>query len=70
MAETEKATINPQVPEAPHSETNAAEVAHTTERASDTLAGIQAAASLKTSGLSKDESLILKKGVHVRKPRA
>ena len=60
MAEAEKATINPQVPEAPHSE-DAAEVAHRTERASDTLAGIQAAASLKTSGLSKDDSLMLKK---------
>jgi hypothetical protein len=61
MAKTEKDTVETQAPEAPSSETDLVKAADVNEQASDTLAAIQTALSLNTSGFSDEESGALKK---------
>ena len=62
MARTEKDTVQTEVPEAPgSSETDLVKAADVNEQASDTLAAVQTALSLNTSGFSDDESRTLKK---------
>jgi hypothetical protein len=61
MAKTVKDTVQTQAPEAPSSETDLVKAADVNEQASDTLAAVQTALSLNTSGFSDEESRTLKK---------
>ena len=60
MTKTKRDAVETQAPEAPSSETDLVKVRD--KRASDSLAAIQVALSLNTSGFSDQESLTLRKG--------